>query len=261
MKLAVLDDYHGVAARYGDFASLPGVATEVHRDHLDDLDALVLRLKDCEIVCLMRERTAFPRALIQRLPKLRLLVTTGPQNRSIDTAAATEHGILVCGTRVAPLRTAELTWALILALARHIPEEHANVRAGRWMTTIGQDVYGRRLGIVGLGRLGTRVGLIGRAFGMEVVAWSRNLTPESAEERNARYVPKDELFATSDVVTIHMVLSERSRHLVGADEIGRMKPTAFLINTSRGPLVDEAALVAALEAGRIAGAGLDVYDA
>ena len=259
--LAVLDDYHGAALAMADWSGLSGrCAITVFDDHLADEDAIAARLEPFAIVCIMRERTPFSRALLARLPALRLLVTTGMGNRAVDLDAATERGVVVSGTRVAPLRTAELTWALILALARNIAIEDRAIRNGAWGRTIGQDLIGRRLGLVGLGRLGARVALIGKAFGMEPVAWSENLTPELAEERGARWVDKKELFAASDVVSVHMVLSERTRGLVGAAEIGLMKPDAILVNTSRGPIVDEAALLKALRAGSIAGAGLDVFE-
>ena len=260
-RLAVLDDYHGQALAMADWSGLSDrCAITVFDDHLADEDAIAARLEAFAIVCIMRERTPFPRALLARLPQLRLLVTTGMGNRALDLAAATELGVLVCGTRVAPLRTAELTWGLILALARNIALEDRAIRNGAWGRTIGQDLIGRRLGLVGLGRLGTRVALIGKAFGMEPVAWSENLTPELAEERGARWVDKEALFAESDVVSVHLVSSERTRGLVGAAEIGLMKPDAILINTSRGPIVDEAALIEALRARSIAGAGLDVFE-
>src|SRR4051794_10532908 len=208
----------------------------------------------------MRERTPFPRSLLERLPDLRLLVTTGAKNASIDVAAAVERGVLVCGTGAHPPGTAELTWALILSIARHLPEEMANVRTGGWQTTVGIDLAGRRLGIVGLGRLGTRVARIGQAFEMDVVAWSQNLTDERAAEAGVRRVEKEELFGTSDVVTVHLQLSDRTRGLIGADELALMKPTAILVNTSRGPIVDQQALLAALVEHRLGGAGVDVYD-
>jgi phosphoglycerate dehydrogenase-like enzyme len=208
----------------------------------------------------MRERTVFPAELLDRLPNLRLLVTTGMRNASIDLEAAAARGVTVCGTEAIATPTAELAWGLILALARHIPEEDGNVRKGGWQSTVGAGLAGRTLGVVGLGRLGSAVARIGIAFGMRIVAWSENLTPERASECGVERVSKDELLRTADVVTIHLVLSDRTRGLIGERELGLMKATAFLVNTSRGPIVDEAALVAALEAGVIAGAALDVYD-
>jgi phosphoglycerate dehydrogenase-like enzyme len=209
----------------------------------------------------MRERTPFPRAVLERLPRLRLLVTTGSRNASIDVAAAAEHGVTVCGTRAHAPGTAELTWALVLAVARHLPQEDASVRAGGWQQTIGTDLAGATLGLLGLGRLGERVARIGLAFEMDVVAWSANLTDERAAEVGVRRAAcKEELLATADVVSVHLQLSDRTRGLIGARELDLMKPTAILVNTSRGPIVEEAALVRALREGTIAGAGLDVFD-
>jgi phosphoglycerate dehydrogenase-like enzyme len=261
-RIAVLDDYQSVAADFADWSTLPEPADVVtFSDHVDDEDALVARLEPFDVIIAMRERTPFRRSLLERLPNLKLLVTTGQRNASIDVAAAAERGIPVCGTGYFSSPTAEMTWALILAAARHIPQEEASVRAGGWQQTIGTDLAGATLGIVGLGRLGSRVAAIARAFEMDVIAWSQNLTDERAAEAGARRVEKDELFATADVVSIHLVLSKRTRGLVGAHELGLMKPSAILVNTSRGPIVDEAALVEVLREGRIAGAGIDVYDA
>jgi len=222
---------------------------------------LVERLHDFEIITCMRERTAFPRALLVRLPQLRLLVTTGMRNAAIDLAAATDLGILVCGTAGGPeAPPAELTWGLILALVRHIPGEDAAVRAGHWGVKVGMSLEHKVLGILGLGRLGSRVAVVGAAFGMSVIAWSQNLTAERAAQSGATLVSKDELFRRADILSIHVQLSQRTRGLVGAQELRTMKPTAYLINTARGPIVDEAALVEALQTGVIAGAGLDVFD-
>lgn len=260
VKIAVLDDYQNVARSMADWSALPATAeVTVFNDHVADPDALVRRLQDFEIVCIMRERTAFPRAVFERLPNLRMLVTTGSRNASVDLAAATEHRVLVTHTRGTTHPTPELAWGLILALARHIPYEHRAMQEGRWQTTIGRGLNGGTLGILGLGRLGARTARIGQAFGMEVIAWSQNLTAERAAEHGARLVGKQDLFRLADVVSIHLVLSDRSRGLVGAAELALMKPTAWLINTSRGPIVDEAALIDALRNRRIAGAGLDVY--
>ncbi|WP_437908300.1 D-2-hydroxyacid dehydrogenase family protein [Sorangium sp. So ce327] len=261
MRVAILDDYQGVALRMADWRSLlPAAEVQAFTDHLDDLEALAARLRPFQAVVLMRERTPFPRALFERLDGLRLLVTAGMRNASIDLAAATERRVQVSGTDMLPYPTAELTWGLILALFRHIPAEDRAARAGRWQTTLGLGLKGKTLGLVGLGKLGGQVAQVGRAFGMEVIAWSQNLTAERAAEVGARLVPKDDLFAGADVVSIHLVLSPRTRGLVGAAELGRMKPTAFLVNTSRGPILDEAALLAALRARRIAGAALDVFE-
>jgi phosphoglycerate dehydrogenase-like enzyme len=260
-RVAILDDYQDVALRMADWKSLPaGTEVVAFRDHLHDTDAVAKRLAAFDVVVAMRERTAFPRALLEALPKLRLLVTTGMRNASIDVRAATERGITVCGTSALPYPTAELTWGLVLALFRRIPAEDRATRDGRWQTTLGLGLNGKTLGVIGLGTLGSRVARYGRAFEMEVLAWSQNLTPERAAEVGATLVGKDELLARSDVVSIHLVLGDRTRGLIGARELGLMKRTAYLVNTSRGPIVDEGALIATLHAGKIAGAGLDVYD-
>ena len=260
-RIAVLDDYQSVAADFCDWSQLPEPAEVVEfHDAVADPDALVARLQPFDVVVAMRERTRFSREVLERLPNLRLLVTTGMVNKSIDVAAAAECGVTVCGTGAQGTATAELTWALILSTLRHIPQEDASMRAGGWQQTIGGDLAGGTLGVVGLGRLGSQVARIGAAFGMDVVAWSQNLSEERAAEVGARRVEKDELFATADVVTIHLVWSKRTRGLIGADDFARMKPTALFVNTSRGPIVDEAALIDVLREGRIAGAGIDVYD-
>jgi phosphoglycerate dehydrogenase-like enzyme len=260
-RVAILDDYQNVARRMADWASLPaGTEVVVFPDHLSDPSAVAARLADFEAVIAMRERTPFPKALLERLPKLKLLVTTGMRNASIDVAAALERKIVVCGTAGLPYPTAELTWGLILALFRRLPAEDRATREGRWQISCGLGLNGKTLGVVGLGGLGSRVAKIGRAFEMDVIAWSQNLTAARASEIGATLVTKDELLARADVVSIHLVLGDRTRKLVGARELALMKPTAYLINTSRGPIVDEAALVAALRQGKLAGAGLDVYD-
>jgi phosphoglycerate dehydrogenase-like enzyme len=249
-RIAILDDYQDVARRYGDWDSLDAEVV-VFTEHHDDID----HLERFDVIMAMRERTPFPRERLQRLPNLRLLVTTGMGNASIDTDAARELGIAVAGTGGTPTHTAELTWALILALARHVPDEDRAIRDGGWQHTVGFELAGRTLGVIGLGRLGSQVARIGEAFGMEVIAWSQNLDPA-----NPLAVARDTLFERADVVTIHVRLSERTRGLVGAEELARMKPSAYLINTSRGPIVDEDALLQALHNGDIAGAGIDVYD-
>jgi phosphoglycerate dehydrogenase-like enzyme len=260
-RIAVLDDYQSVAATFTDWSKVPEPVEVVEfHDHVDDEDALVARLQPFDVVLAMRERTAFPRTVLERLPNLKLLVTTGMRNKAIDIAAANERGITVCGTGSQATGTAELTWALILATMRHIPQEDASVRVGGWQHTIGGDLAGARLGVVGLGRLGSRVATVGQAFGMDVVAWSQNLTDERAAEHGVTRVEREELFATADVVTVHLLWSKRTRGLIGADDFARMKPTAVFINTSRGPIVQEQALIEALQNGRIAGAGIDVYD-
>jgi phosphoglycerate dehydrogenase-like enzyme len=244
-----------------DWASL-GAECEVDffRNHLADLDSLVQRLKDFEVVVAMRERTPFPRALLEKLPRLQLLVTTGMRNASIDLAAARERGVVVCGTPGSSGTTGELTWGLILALFRQIPREDRLLREGKWQTTVGLGLSGKTLGIIGLGTIGSQIAKVGAAFNMELLAWSQNLDAERASRAGVKRVERDELLARSDVVTVHLVLSERTRGLIGERELARMKSSAFLVNTSRGPIVDEAALAAALKKGTIAGAGIDVYD-
>jgi len=260
-RVAILDDYQGVALRMADWGSLPaGVEVVAFRDHLADPDALAARLKDFDVVVAMRERTPFSRALLARLDRLRLLVTTGMRNAAIDLEAATERGVLVCGTAGLPYPTAELAWGLILALARRIPLEDRATRDGGWQTSVGVGLNGKTLGVLGLGTLGSRVARMGRAFEMTVLAWSQNLTAERAAEVGATRVERDELLARADVVTIHLVLSDRTQGLLGARELSLMKSSAYLVNTSRGPIVDARALVRALERGTIAGAGLDVFD-
>jgi len=260
-RVALLDDYQGVALRMADWKSLPaGTEVVAFPDHLADESALAARLADFDIVMAMRERTPFTRSVLERLPKLRLLITAGMRNASIDMKAAAERGVLVCGTSGLPYPTAELAWGLILGLMRRIPAEDRATREGRWQTSLGLGLNGKTLGVLGLGTLGSRVARVGRAFEMTVLAWSQNLTAARAEEVGATLVAKDELLGRSDIVSIHLVLSERTRGLLGARELGLMKRTAYLVNTSRGPIVDEAALVRALREGTIAGAGLDVFE-
>jgi phosphoglycerate dehydrogenase-like enzyme len=260
-RIAVLDDYQNVALSMADWSVLPEDASvTVFNDHVADADAVVERLKDFDIVCVMRERTPLPRAIIERLPRLRLIASTGARNASIDLEAAGERGITVLHTGYSASSTIELTWALILAGARSIVAESVGIRAGGWQHTVGQDLAGRTLGVLGLGRIGSEVARIGLAFGMKVIAWSRNMTVDRAEQAGARLVTKDELFSQSDIISIHVVLGERTRGLVGAGELALMKPTARLVNTSRGPIVVEAALIDALREGRIAGAAIDVFD-
>ena len=261
VRVAVLDDYQDVARKMTDWSVLPAdVEVEVFRDHLTDQAAVAERLKDFDIVVAMRERTPFPRTLLEQLPQLRLLTTTGMRNAAIDMQAAADCNVLVCGTGGILYPTAELTWGLILSLLRHIPDEDQATRAGRWQVSMGLGLHGKTLGLMGLGRLGSEVARVGNAFQMNVIAWSQNLTAERAAECGATLVSKDELLARADILSIHLVLSARSRGLIGHRELDRMKPTASLINTSRGPIVDEAALIAALQNGTIAGAGLDVFD-
>src|SRR4051794_29077609 len=246
-RIAVLDDYQSVAADFCDWTAVPEpVDVTTFHDTLTDEDALVARLAPFDVVVAMRERTAFPRSVLERLPNLKLLVTTGRRNKSIDIAAANERGITVCGTGILPNGTAELTWGLILAVSRNIPQEDASIRAGGWQQTVGGDLAGARLGIVGLGGQGTQVARIGQAFGMDVVAWSQNLTDERAAEHGVRRVAREELFATSDVVSVHLLWSKRTRGLITAEDFALMKHTAVFINTSRGPIVQTEALTDAL---------------
>ena len=260
-RLAIIDDYQDVALAMADWSPLSDdVSISVFNDHLDDESAVAERLRDFEIICVMRERTPFPETLLNRLPRLEHLFTPGMGNASIDVAAARRQGVVVSGSPTLGHPTAELTWGLILALARKINLEERKTRLGQWQTTIGLGLEGKTLGIVGLGRLGKRVAEVGHAFGMKVVAWSPNLTPERCEGTSARFTGKDELLRTSDVVTIHLRLGAGTRSLIARPEFELMKNTAWLVNTSRGPIVDEVALVEALKTGAIGGAGLDVFD-
>lgn len=261
MRVAILDDFTNVARTFADWSPVEAKAEiTVFRDHLADPEALVNRLKPFEIVCVMRERTAFPRAVIERLPNLKLLVTSGMRNASIDVAAATERGVLVCGTDSVGFTTAEHAWAMLMAAARNIPQEEAALRRGVWQLGVGTTLRGQRLGILGLGKIGAQIAVFGKAFGMDVVAWSQNLTDERCREAGVTRVDKDELLRTSDFMSIHLVLSNRTRDLIGAREFGLMKPTAILVNTSRGPIVNEPALLDALKTKRILRMALDVYD-
>ena len=261
IKVAVLDDYQGVALKMADWSALKGRAdVTVFRDHLSDPGAVVERLRPFDVVCIMRERTPLPGSILEKLPNLKLIASTGPRNASVDVAAARARGITVCATRSAPNGAAELTWGLILSLIRNLPAESASMRAGGWQVSVGGDLDGKTIGILGLGRIGARTSKVARAFGMNVIAWSQNLTREKAEEQGARLVSKEELFREADIVTVHLVLSDRTRGIVGAPELKLMKPTAYLVNTSRGPLVDEGALIDALRTRTIAGAALDVYE-
>lgn len=260
LRVAVLDDYQGIAETV-DWSPIPRpVDLLALRDHIAPGDELVARLADREVVVAMRERTPIDGDLLGRLPALKLLVTTGPFNAAIDTAAARRLGITVCGTGGIITPTVELTWALIHALQRHLIVEDRALRAGRWQQTVGTDLAGATLGLVGLGRIGRRVATVGHAFGMRVTAWSPHLTAERAAEARAELLDRRTLFATADVVSLHLVLSETTRGVVGRDELAAMKPSAILINTARGGLIDEAALIEALRANRIKGAGLDVYE-
>jgi|SRR5579871_213053 D-3-phosphoglycerate dehydrogenase len=262
MRCAILDDYQNVALASADWSKIKGdVDIKVFHEHLGGPDKAIAALQEFEIIVAMRERTGFPKAVIDALPRLKLLITTGMRNASIDTEAAKARGVTVCGTGAFGSPTSGIAIGLMLELTRRIGYENARMHAGApWQTTIGPDLEGLTLGTLGLGKLGQRTAAIAKAFGMKVIAWSQNLTPEKCGQAGVGYVGKEELFRQSDFVTIHVVLSARSRGLVGAKEFSLMKPTAYLINTSRGPIVDEAAMLAALREKKIAGAGLDVFD-
>ena len=263
LRCAILDDYQRVALGMADWSSIAEAVEVVPlHERFEAEDDLVAAIGDCEIVVIMRERTPFRAPLFARLPRLKLLVTTGMRNASVDLTAAAAHGVVVCGTASRTEPPAELTWALILGLARHlVPENNALRGNGPWQSTIGMDLQGRRLGLLGLGKIGSRVARVGLAFEMDVIAWSQNLTRERTEAVGVELAAsKEEQLETSDVVSIHLVLSARTRGLIGAAELRRMRPTAYLINTSRAPIVDREALVEALRSGWIAGAGLDVFE-
>jgi phosphoglycerate dehydrogenase-like enzyme len=261
LRVALLDDYQDVALASADWRRLEGKASvEAFHDHLTDEAVLAERLQPFEVVMALRERTPFRRSLLARLPKLKLLCTAGMRNAAIDMDAAKERGVLVCGTGGSSRSTMELTWGLILALVRNIPREDRSVRAGGWQETVGTGLDGKALGIIGLGNIGSQVAEVGRAFQMRLLAWSQNLTDERAQACGAERVSKDELLAQSDIVTIHLVLSPRSTGLLGERELALLRSSAYLVNTSRGPIVDEAALIAALQRNAFAGAGLDVFD-
>lgn len=261
LRCAILDDYQNVALQLADWSVLADrVDVTVFDQPFASAAAAAAALKDFEIVCAMRERTPFPRASFEALPKLKLLITSGMRNAAIDLEAAKAHDVVVCGTAMVGNPTAGLTIGLMLELTRKIGFENARMKAGEaWQVTVGEDIEGKTLGIVGLGKLGSHVAGIARAMGMKTIAWSTNLTPETCEKAGVTYATKEELFATADIITIHVVLSDRSRGLVSREDLGRMKPTAYLINTARGPIVDEAALLETLQARKIAGAALDTY--
>ena len=261
VSVAVLDDYQNAALRLADWSVLDGrAAVTVFNDHLADADAVVERLKGFDVLCVMRERTPLPKSTLERLPRLKLLVSTGARNAAIDVAAATERGVAVAFTGYTSAPTIEMTWALILAASRHVVAENLAFRRGAWQQGVGVGLAGKTLGVLGLGRVGGAVAKVGAQFGMKVITWSPHMTPERAAEGGATAVSKEELLSQSDVLTIHMVLSPKTRGLLGADELALMKPSSLLVNTSRGPLVDEAALVSALTSRRIALAALDVFD-
>ena len=260
MRVVVLDDHQAVAAQLADWPAGPAWSVAFQHERLPTADAVVARLAEADAVVLMRERTPFPAEVLERLPRLRLLVTGGMRNAAIDLDAAARLGITVCGVPGSSPATAELAWGLLLALLRSVPREDAAVRAGRWQSTVGTGLAGRTLGVVGLGRLGSRMVPVARAFGMEVLAWSTHLTEQAAAEAGAVRCDKDELFRRSDVVSLHLVLSERSQATVGREELALLGPQGYLVNTARSGLVDRQALLDALHAGTIAGAALDVFD-
>jgi phosphoglycerate dehydrogenase-like enzyme len=261
LRCAILDDYFNIALEIADWSAIADrVDVTVFDQPFTSPEAVVSALKDFEIVCAMRERTAFPRAVLEALPKLKLLITSGMRNAAIDSEAAKERGVVLCGTQWSQDPTAPLTMGLILELTRGIGRENARMHAGEpWQKFCGIEIEGKTLGVVGLGKLGAKMAGLAKAFDMKVIAWSPNLTPERCKEVGVGYATKEELFATADVVTVHVVLSQRSRGLIGREDLARMKPTAYLVNTSRGPIVDEAALLDTLQQRKIAGAGVDVF--
>jgi phosphoglycerate dehydrogenase-like enzyme len=261
LKAVILDDYQNVALKMADWSVLDGrVDITVFNDHLSDAEELIERLMPFDVVCVMRERAPLTREIIERLPNLKMIASTGLENASIDLDAAATYGIEVVHTGYSSTPTIEFTWTLILAMARNIGLENYSLRQGGWQVSVGEELAGKTLGLLGLGRVGSAVGIIGRAFGMNVVAWSQNLTPERALASGVQLVSKEALFNTADFLSIHVRLSPRTHHLVGQAELAQMKPTSRLINTSRGPIVDQAALLKSLTSGQIAGAAVDVYD-
>ncbi|WP_206997900.1 D-2-hydroxyacid dehydrogenase family protein [Trinickia mobilis] len=261
VRVAILDDYQNAALDLADWSPLKNRAEiTAFNDHLAETAQVIERLKPFDVLCVMRERTPLTRPILEALPNLKLIASTGAGNASIDTDAAAERGIKVVHTGYSSTPTIEFAWAMILAMARNIPVENRSLREGGWQLTLGTQLAGKTLGLLGLGHVGSAVGVIGRAFRMNVIAWSQNLTAERAESKGVQRVDKDTLFSASDFLSIHVRLSERTQGLVGAAELAKMKPTSRIVNTSRGPIVDTAALLAALESGQIAGAAIDVYD-
>lgn len=260
-RIGVLDDYQRVALKMADWSRLQAAhEITIFDKPFASPEAAQQALADFDILAIMRERTAFPKAMFAALPKLKLLVTSGHRNAAVDMQAAADHGVVVCGTDAPGHSTAELAFGMMIALSRHLVAEHGNMTSGKWQTTVGRDMRGRTLGLLGLGRLGSQMAKYAHAFGMPVIAWSQNLTSADAAAQGAIRVEKDELFLRADVVSIHTKLSKRTTGIVGARELNLMKRDALLINTSRGPIVDEAALLAALAAGKLGGVGIDVYD-
>jgi phosphoglycerate dehydrogenase-like enzyme len=261
LRIAVLDDWQSIASGVLDWSVLDSVGeVSFLHQYPADTATMVERLASFDVICIMRERTPFNEALLSQLPNLKLLVTGGMRNAAIDVAAARRHGIEVCGTESYKHAAPELTWALIMGITRNLVSEANSLRAGNWQIGIGSDLHGKTLGILGLGSIGKWIARYGQAFGMKVIAWSQNLTAEAAAEVGVTRVSKQELFEQADILSVHLVLSDRSRGLVDAEALGWMKPTAYLINSSRGPIVDEAALIDSLRHQRIAGAALDVFD-
>jgi len=260
IKLAVLDDYQQVALTSADWTPiLAGCEVSVFHDHIDDVPALVRRLEPFEILCVMRERTPLPRALLEQLPNLRFIASTGARNASIDLKAAEDLDIEVAYTGYTSTAAIELTWALILAAARHLPQEISSVQTGGWQTRLGQELKGKTLGLIGLGRIGSAIAKIGNAFGMRVLAWSQNLTPDRAAESGAAWVPRETLFGDADFVSLHLILSKRTQQLIGETDFDRMKQSAWFVNTARAGIVDEHALMNHLKLRKISGAALDVF--
>ena len=261
MKIAILDDYQEIALKMADWSLIPGnPEIKVFSDHITELEKLVQRLLPYDILCIMRERTPMTAELIDRLPNLKLIASTGQRNSSIDTEATKRRGITVLNTNYESSPTIEFAWSLILAIVRNITIENSSLRNGGWQTSVGGDLKGKTLGVLGLGHIGSAVAAIGKAFGMNIIAWSPNMTIEKAKLSGARFVSKEDLFRQSDILSVHIVLSNSTRGIVGEADLDLMKSTAFFINTSRGPLVDEAALIRALKNKKIAGAALDVFD-
>jgi len=261
MKIAILDDYQNIALKMADWSLIPGnPEIKVFNDHVVEFEKLVQRLLPYDILCVMRERTPMTAELIERLPNLKLIASTGSRNASIDTEATNRRGITVLHTNYESAPTIEFTWSLILAIVRNITIENRSLRDGGWQTAVGGDLKGKTLGVLGLGRVGAPVAAIGKAFGMDIIAWSPNMTIEKAEKAGARFVSKEELFRQSDILSVHIVLSQSTNGIVGEADLDLMKPTAYLINTSRGPLVDENALIRALKNKKIGGAAIDVFD-
>jgi phosphoglycerate dehydrogenase-like enzyme len=261
MKIAILDDYQEIALKMADWSLIPGnPEIKVFSDHVTELEKLVQRLLPYHVLCIMRERTPMTAELIDRLPNLKLIASTGSGNASIDTEATNRRGITVLNTHYESAPTIEFAWSLILAIVRNITIENSSLRNGGWQTSVGGDLKGKTLGVLGLGHIGAPVAAIGKAFGMNIIAWSPNMTIEKAKLSGARFVSKEDLFRQSDILSVHIVLSNSTRGIVGEADLDLMKPTAYFINTSRGPLVDEAPLIEALKNKKIAGAAIDVFD-